>query len=114
MSTRALGAWYLGYGDNRATWFRAADGVTDQAPPRCRNKPERTDADYRKLCELQGADPMVPVLSRGAFCPKDRQQHRLLVRSARRVNRGGELMERLASGAVGCWCWRVGAGDHVA
>jgi peroxiredoxin len=33
----------------------------------------------RKLSDLQGKDPMVLVLSRGAFCPKDRQQHRLLV-----------------------------------
>ena len=33
----------------------------------------------RKLSGLQGADPMVLVLSRGAFCPKDREQHRLLV-----------------------------------
>ena len=33
----------------------------------------------RKLSELQGADPMVLILSRGAFCPKDREQHRLLV-----------------------------------
>ena len=33
----------------------------------------------RKLSQLQGADPMVLVLSRGAFCPKDREQHRLLV-----------------------------------
>ncbi len=33
----------------------------------------------QRLSALQGADPMVVVLSRGAFCPKDRQQHRLLV-----------------------------------
>ena len=33
----------------------------------------------RKLSALQGADPMIAVLSRGAFCPKDREQHRLLV-----------------------------------
>src|SRR5579862_9720810 len=33
----------------------------------------------RKLSALQGADPMVLVLSRGAYCPKDREQHRLLV-----------------------------------
>ena len=33
----------------------------------------------RKLAALQGADPMVLVLSRGSFCPKDREQHRLLV-----------------------------------
>ena len=28
----------------------------------------------RRLSELQGADPMVLVLSRGGFCPKDRRQ----------------------------------------
>ncbi len=30
---------------------------------------------HRKLSDLQGQDPMVVVLSRGAFCPKDRRQH---------------------------------------
>lgn len=29
----------------------------------------------RRLSELQGRDPMVLVLSRGMFCPKDHQQH---------------------------------------
>ena len=29
----------------------------------------------RKLSELQGNDPMVLVLARGHFCPKDQQQH---------------------------------------
>ena len=29
----------------------------------------------RKLSELQGNDPMVVVLSRGHYCPKDHQQH---------------------------------------
>jgi hypothetical protein len=33
----------------------------------------------RKPSELEGADPMIPVLSRGAFCTKDREQHRLLL-----------------------------------
>src|SRR5438477_429390 len=33
----------------------------------------------RKLSELQGHDPMVLVLSRGSFCPKDRRQHEGLV-----------------------------------
>jgi len=28
----------------------------------------------RKLSELQGSDPMVLMLSRGSFCPKDRRQ----------------------------------------
>jgi len=37
---------------------------------------ELTDhaAKRRKLSDLQGADPMVVVLSRGAYCPKDRRQ----------------------------------------
>ncbi len=29
----------------------------------------------RKLSELQGIDPMILVLARGSFCPKDHQQH---------------------------------------
>jgi peroxiredoxin len=29
---------------------------------------------HRKLSDLQGPDPMILVLSRGAFCPKDRRQ----------------------------------------
>jgi peroxiredoxin len=37
---------------------------------------ELTDhtATRRKLSELQGPDPMILVLSRGGFCPKDRRQ----------------------------------------
>src|SRR5579872_4482969 len=37
---------------------------------------ELTDhaAKRRKLSELQGPDPMILVLSRGSFCPKDRRQ----------------------------------------
>lgn len=33
----------------------------------------------RTLSELQGPDPLVLVLSRGGFCPKDRRQHEGLV-----------------------------------
>jgi peroxiredoxin len=29
----------------------------------------------RKLSELQGADPLVLILARGHYCPKDNQQH---------------------------------------
>src|SRR5258707_15376376 len=29
----------------------------------------------RHLSELQGIDPMILILSRGHFCPKDHQQH---------------------------------------
>jgi peroxiredoxin len=37
---------------------------------------ELTDhaAKRRKLSDLQGPDPMILVLSRGGFCPKDRRQ----------------------------------------
>jgi len=46
--------------------------------------PGRTFPDYeltdhaktrRRLSELQGIDPMILLLSRGHFCPKDHQQH---------------------------------------
>src|SRR5258708_29143362 len=33
----------------------------------------------RKLSDLQGPDPMILVLSRGGFCPKDRRQAESLV-----------------------------------
>ena len=33
----------------------------------------------QKLSALQGQHPMVLVLSRGGYCPKDRRQHELLV-----------------------------------
>src|ERR1700674_3616105 len=36
-------------------------------------------AKRRKLSELQGQNPMVVVLSRGGFCPKDRRQAEGLV-----------------------------------
>jgi len=36
-------------------------------------------AKHRKLSELQGPHPMVLVLSRGGFCPKDRRQAEGLV-----------------------------------
>jgi peroxiredoxin len=45
--------------------------------------PDYTLTDHtgtrRTLSDLQGNDPLILVLSRGHFCPKDRQQHRLLV-----------------------------------
>ncbi len=39
----------------------------------------------RKLSELQGGDPMVVVLSRGGFCPKDRRQHEGLLELHRQI-----------------------------
>ena len=42
-------------------------------------------AKRRKLSELQGPHPMVLVLSRGAFCPKDRRQAEGLVQLHREL-----------------------------
>jgi peroxiredoxin len=45
-------------------------------------------AKRRKLSELQGPHPMVLVLSRGGFCPKDRRQAELLVELHRELEVG--------------------------
>jgi peroxiredoxin len=45
-------------------------------------------AKRRKLSELQGQDPMVLVLSRGAFCPKDRRQAEGLLQLHREMEIG--------------------------
>ena len=49
--------------------------------------PDHTTA-RRKLSELQGPDPMILVLSRGAFCPKDRRQHEGLIQLHRELEVG--------------------------
>ena len=51
---------------------------------------ELTDqnAKRRKLSELQGPHPMVLVLSRGGFCPKDRRQAELLLQLHREMEVG--------------------------
>ncbi len=45
-------------------------------------------AKRRKLSELQGGDPMVLVLGRGGFCPKDRRQAEGLVQLHREMEVG--------------------------
>ena len=42
-------------------------------------------AKRRKLSELHGQHPMVIVLSRGGFCPKDRRQAELLAQLHREL-----------------------------
>ena len=42
-------------------------------------------AKRRKLSELQGDDPMVVVLSRGGYCPRDRRQHEGLLQLHREM-----------------------------
>ncbi len=48
---------------------------------------ELTGHDRRRhrLSEVQGGDPMILLLSRGHYCPKDFQQHRLLVEMHPRI-----------------------------
>jgi peroxiredoxin len=43
---------------------------------------------HRTLSELQGADPLVLVLARGGFCPKERRQHEGLVQLYREMQVG--------------------------
>jgi peroxiredoxin len=43
---------------------------------------------HRKLSDLQGTDPMVLMLSRGSFCPKDRRQLEGLVQLHREIEVG--------------------------
>jgi peroxiredoxin len=43
---------------------------------------------HRKLSDLQGPDPMIVVLSRGSFCPKDRRQAEGLVKLHREMKVG--------------------------
>src|SRR6516162_1757922 len=45
-------------------------------------------AKRQKLSELQGPHPMVLVLSRGGFCPKDRRQSEALVELHREMEVG--------------------------
>jgi peroxiredoxin len=52
---------------------------------------------HRTLSELQEGDPLVLVLSRGDFCPKERRQHEGLLLSVRKnagagVGRAGLIM----------------------
>jgi len=42
----------------------------------------------RKLSELQGSDPMIVVLSRGGYCPKDRRQSEGLIDLHREIEVG--------------------------
>jgi peroxiredoxin len=43
---------------------------------------------HRKLSDLQGPDPMILVLSRGGYCPKDRRQAEGLVQLHREMEVG--------------------------
>lgn len=55
---------------------------------------------HRKLSELQGEDPMVLVLARGSFCPKDRRQHEGLAQLHRELEVGYCRMVTISTDSI--------------
>ncbi len=82
--------------------------------------PEATFPDYelpdqdgtpRRLSELQGGDPMVLVLTRGHFCPKDHQQHRELAELLPRIDVAYTRLVTISTDdAHGCWDMKKATG----
>jgi peroxiredoxin len=67
----------------------------------------------RKLSALQGPDPMVVILSRGAFCPKDRRQHEGLVQLHREMEVGYCRMVTISTDSLlELNEMRIGVGAH--
>lgn len=70
-------------------------------------------AKRRKLSELQGQHPMIVVLSRGGFCPKDRRQHEGLVELHRELEVGYcRLVTISTDSIVETNEFRTGVGAH--
>jgi len=68
---------------------------------------------HRTLSELQGSDPMVVVLARGGFCPKDRRQHEGLVELHREMEVGYcRLVTISTDNLVETGEFRSGVGAH--
>ena len=67
----------------------------------------------RKLSELQGPDPVILVLSRGGFCPKDRRQAEGLVQLYREIEVGYcRLVTISTDNVVETNEYRTGVGAH--
>src|SRR5215467_853086 len=67
----------------------------------------------RKLSELQGRDPMVLVLSRGGYCPKDRRMNEGLIRLHRELEVGYcRLVTISTDNIVETNEYRTGVGAH--
>jgi peroxiredoxin len=67
----------------------------------------------RKLSELQGQHPMVLVLSRGGFCPKDRRQAELLVDFHREMEVGYSRLVTISTDNISETNeYRTGVGAH--
>jgi peroxiredoxin len=67
----------------------------------------------RKLSELQGPDPMILVLSRGGFCPRDQRQAEGLVQLYREMELGySRLVTISTDNMLATNDYRSGAGAH--
>ena len=67
----------------------------------------------RKLSELQGEDPMVLLLSRGGFCPKERRQHEGLIQLHREMEVGYCRMVTISTDNITeTHEFRTGVGAH--
>jgi peroxiredoxin len=72
--------------------------------------PDQTGT-HRKLSEIQKRDPMIVVLSRGGFCPKDRRQHEGLLQLHREMTVGYcKLVTISTDNLVGTNEFRAGVG----
>src|SRR5947209_14738582 len=70
-------------------------------------------AKRRKLSELQGQHPMVLVLGRGGYCPKDRRQHEGLLQLHRELEVGyGRLVTISTDNLTETNEFRSGVGAH--
>jgi peroxiredoxin len=68
---------------------------------------------HRKLSELQGGDPMVLVLGRGGFCPKDRRQTEGLLQLHREMEVGYCRLVTITTDSITQTNeYRSGAGAH--
>jgi peroxiredoxin len=68
---------------------------------------------HRTLLELQHGDPMIVVLSRGAYCPKDRRQHEGLVTLHRELEVGYcQLVTISTDNLLQTNEYRTGVGAH--
>jgi peroxiredoxin len=67
----------------------------------------------RTLSALQGGDPLVLVLSRGGFCPKDRRQHEGLVQLHREMQVGYcRLVTISTDSLIETYEYRAAVGAH--
>jgi peroxiredoxin len=70
-------------------------------------------ARRRRLSDLQGPDPMILVLSRGGFCPKDRRQAEGLVQLHREMEVGYSRLVTISTDNLAATNeYRAGVGAH--